>query len=139
MDKFEEKLNILRTLFNDALDYAELSHSSLFEADFLTNEKLAFSKLIAATTYLAEANSLFTQAKVFLSDNIDELGEPEEFLDTIFRFNVYNNEVLDNIRTNHSHQYSDIEFRNFLNSFRYSGQLLRIDDIDNKIDTLLQD
>lgn len=78
-------------------------------------------------SYLADANTKITSAKTVYILEYELLGAREEF-DTFFhKFTVFFNEVMTNASTGHSHQWSDIEFREFARAFRSLAGLMDID------------
>jgi hypothetical protein len=121
---FTIKKEILGKLFLDGFISAHYSHKTLFESVF---SKEHSHKLQVSLAYLNQAHTYFVNAEIYLSENISVFGERDELEDLIHRFSVFNKEVLDNVRTDHSHQWSDIEFRNFVDSFKTAASLLSID------------
>ncbi|KHS56200.1 hypothetical protein QX51_15365 [Terrisporobacter othiniensis] len=65
----------------------------------------AIAHLNQAHTYIHIANSLYIQHS--------EPGECSEFETAIHQFDVFNKEFLSSYSTNHSLQWTDIEFRKF--------------------------
>lgn len=106
-DNESELIENFKTLVRRAMLYAEHSH------EFIFDESVEDS---AAVAYLNIAASKFAAAESLYYARIDvlERGEAEE----IFRlFDVYMHEFLSNYRTDHSHQWSDIEFNQLKEAF----------------------
>ncbi|MDN6733897.1 MAG: hypothetical protein L0L58_10360 [Tetragenococcus koreensis] len=136
-DTFTEKKEILKSLFISGFFHSVNSHELLFKS--IDSENRKTEQLIAATTHLSEAHAIYTQINIFLTENIDILGEREELNENIQLFDVYNKEVLKNIASNHSHQWSDIEFRYFVESFKPVAELLEIPDGVSIVEEALKD
>lgn len=67
---------------------------------------------VIAGLHINKAISIMYSARSIYINNIDELEHND--VDTIFsKFDIFESEVLTNIRTNHSHQWSDIEYRQY--------------------------
>lgn len=122
---FISKKEFLGKLFLDGFISAHYSHNTLFENIFSENST---QKVPVALAYLTEAHTYFANAEIYLFENSSVLGERAEFDDLIHRFSVFNKELLNNACTDHSHQWTDIEFRNFVNSFKEVTSLLSIDE-----------
>ena len=122
----EHKITYLKKLFLDGFVSAIHSHKELFNSVFNDNDT---QKLTIALAYLNESHNYYVNAETLLTDNVELFDARSEFEDFFHCFHVYNKEVLTNIRTDHSHQWSDIEFRTFVESFKTVASLL---DIDNE-------
>lgn len=136
-DKLQEQKEFLRKFFHKAFMATKYSHELLFKSKDNQDSKRSFEQLISSTTFLSEAHSIYTQIEFYLQQNIDEIGERDEFYNNILRFSVYNDEVLENIRTDHSHQWSDIEFRSYVESFRTVAHSLDFKNPDELVDSTL--
>lgn len=100
-----------KTLVRNAMFYAQKAHDFIFD-DSCEN--------YVAGLYLNIAVSKFSSAEAMYYSCIDTLerGEAEE----IFRlFDVFANEFFTNIRTKHSHQWTDIEFERLKDAFDCSA------------------
>lgn len=114
MLNFEGYVNYLKRGFIEFFENIERADRSIFiKKDY--NMALSF---------LAQANSFVDSLKI-LSLLIEDLDR-SEFTEFIHKFNVYNNEVKNNIFTNHSQQWSDIEYRSLVESCEEVGRLLEI-------------
>lgn len=103
------KINYIKQIIYDALKSAEKSHSILFKDSFNKQNELI------ATTYLNKAISLISTAKAIYISNIEKLEKAE--VENIFHtFDVFESEFLENLSSNHSHQWTDIEFQKFKES-----------------------
>lgn len=121
----EHKRKYLNKLILKGFISAMHSHKELFKSVFRDDD---VQKLSIALAHLNEAQTYFTAAETLLVNNVELFGTRSEFDEFFHRFSVYNNEVLTNARTDHSHQWSDIEFRNFVKSFQTVAELLHIDE-----------
>lgn len=124
-ENFEQKKQTLSDLLIDGFNNAIYSHKLLFKSE-LDDEK-EFDKqndLMCALTYLNQAHTCFTNAYTFIALNDELLGGRQEFEKLLNQFTIFNTEFLTNVRTNHSHQWSDIEFRHLVDSFEASSVLL---------------
>ena len=100
-----------KNLVQNAMFYAQKAHDFVFD-DSCEN--------YVAGLYLNIAATKFSSAEAMYYSRIDilERAEAEE----IFRlFDVFMNEFLTNIRTDHSHQWTDIEFERLKEAFDSSA------------------
>lgn len=134
-----KKTETLSNLFLDGFIQANYCHKTLFKSEMTDNDQTKNLNLMCSLAYLTEAHTLFTTAKIFISENKDTLGCYLEFDNFIHQFFVFNKEVLDNIRTNHSHQWSDIEFRELAKAFRSLGNILDINNLENIVEKALNE
>lgn len=119
---FLRKKKYLGQLVLDGFQDATYCHRTLF--DTISSDESDFSLCL---TFLNRAHTYLVSAELLYMENIDLFGERNEFELLFHQFNIFNKEVLDNIRTNHSHQWSDIEFRAFVDAFKVAADLLSID------------
>lgn len=137
MDKdfeLEHKKEYLSKLVLNGFISAMHSHKELFKSVFKNDDN---QKLTVALTYLNEAHTYYVNAETLLADNVEIFDIRSEFEELFHRFSVYNKEVLTNARTDHSHQWSDIEFRAFVESFKVVSDLLNLDEEKYWIDQAL--
>lgn len=100
----------LTVLIKDAAIASVHAHSILFkEFDDSRNE-------IIAALYINKAISIMSAAKAVYICNIEKI-ENQEVEEIFNRFDVFESELLTNIATNHSHQWSDIEFNRYKDAF----------------------
>lgn len=99
-DKFNFLSEKLKVTVKSAMAYANRAHRLIF-TDSPIN--------IAIIGYINHAGSLIETAKSIYISNYDML-EHNDIEDFFHQFDVFIAEVLNNIATNHSHQWSDIEF-----------------------------
>ncbi|WP_063221101.1 hypothetical protein [Bacillus cereus] len=117
--KFDADKTLLKELLIDGYLAAQNAHKYIFEKK--TNVSMA---------YLTEANTFFTNARILYSQNLD-LESLEIDMETLFhRFRVFNNELLECVATDHSHQWTDIEF----NAFK--DEILKVTEIHDFITSL---
>lgn len=133
---FVAKKQILADLFIKGLISAHYAHKTIFESIYSDDQK---PPLAVALAYLTEAHNLFTTAETFYKDNEPIFGERSEISETIHKFQVFNKELLTNVRTEHSHQWTDIEFRAFVESFKTVSSLLQIENCDYWIEQSLKE
>lgn len=89
-----------KTLVRHAMVFAQKAHDFVFDDG--TSDIVAVSYLNIAASKFSAAESLYYARYELL-----ERHEAEE----LFRlFDVFMSELLNNVRTNHSHQWTDIEF-----------------------------
>lgn len=106
------KLLILSGYYN-----ARSAHSAIFP-DKGPNEN---SVIIG---YLAIANSYINAARAVYICN--EALSRQEFDEFFHAFSTFSDEVMSNISTNHSHQWSDIEFDRLEEAYRPVASLLGV-------------
>lgn len=110
-DKDLELIENFKTLMRHAMIYAEHSHEFIF--DDSVKDSVAVAYLNVAVSKFASAESLYYSRKDVLERN-----EAEEIFQL---FDTYMHEFLTNYRTNHSHQWTDIEFSHLKEVFDYSA------------------
>lgn len=104
--KTQELIKILVKYLKKALSSSKKFHELIFDDNKNTYKvNSAIAHLNQAHNYIHIANSLYLQHS--------EPGECSEFETTIHKFDVFNNEFLSSYSTNHSLQWTDIEFSNF--------------------------
>ncbi|WP_367387417.1 hypothetical protein ABZM97_09570 [Bacillus vallismortis] len=130
-----KKQHLKKLIFSGFIS-AMHSHKTLFKTVLSDNSTLDLSVALA---YLSEAHNYHVNAETFYLDNIELFGERSEIETLLQHFFVYNDEFLSNARTDHSHQWSDIEFRKFAESFKPAAELLNIKDIDYWVNQALSD
>ena len=100
-----------KNLMRNAMFYAQKAHDFVFD-DSCEN--------YVAGLYLNIAAAKFSSAEAMYYSRIDVLERAEA--EEIFRlFGVFMNEFLTNIRTDHSHQWTDIEFERLKEAFDCSA------------------
>lgn len=124
IEKFQE---ISRAFIVDVLHSVEASHEKAFEGERERNDLIAG---ILLNNAISAANSLKT---LYYQNPNFEHDEFEAFFNG---FNVYKQELLRNIKTGHSHQWTDIEFRLFIEKAIPLTQLLNMDMSDKLSDHL---
>lgn len=106
-----EMIEIFKSFVTSAMQYAIKSHETLFNEDCDISVSLA---------YLNAAISRFSSAEALYYAQFDKL-EREEAEDLFHQFNVYTDEFLTNVETDHSHQWTDIEFNKLNDIFESSA------------------
>lgn len=106
-----ELIETFKRFVASAMRYAIKSHDALFK------EKCDIS---ISLTYLNASISRFSSAEALYYAQYDILqrGEAEELF---HQFKVYANEFLTNVETDHSHQWTDIEFNKLHDIFDSSA------------------
>lgn len=103
------KIEYIKQTLRYALLTSTEAHKILFK-----NSNNKQNELIA-TTYLNKAISLISTAKAIYISNIEELESYD--VEHIFNtFDIFESEFLTNLSTDHSHQWTDIEFERFKDS-----------------------
>ena len=118
--ELEDFKSVIKPLIYECLSSAKDSHDIAF------GDNREIDDLLAGI-FLNDATSHINSAKIFYYQNPD-FGH-QEFDEFFNRYDIYRGEILDNIRTKHSHQWTDIEYRSFLEAAKPLADL-----IDLKID-----
>lgn len=106
-----ELIDTFKTLVRRAMSYAQHAHDFIFDEN--VDNAVALSYLNVSASKFAAAESLY-----YARYKILQRGEAEE----LFRlFDVFMSELLTNVRTDHSHQWTDIEFNNLKDVFDSSA------------------
>ncbi|AGN89358.1 hypothetical protein ABNC92_20850 [Paenibacillus larvae] len=79
--------------------------------------------------HLSIASSYINSAKSIYACNLDRLGRPE-FDDFFHCFNTFIKEAMNCIRTDHSHQWTSIEYERMKEEFKGVALLLGIEGIE---------
>lgn len=136
---FESKKDMLSQLVLNGFWAADYAHKTLFKSVFAEEQSITQEKLTCSLAYLTEAHSTFLAIKIFVFENENLFGDRYEFQELLHQFTTFNNEVLTNVRTNHSHQWSDIEFRTFVEKFKDVAGLLEIENYQDLVDRALKE
>ncbi|MTN81034.1 hypothetical protein GMB34_07220 [Turicibacter sanguinis] len=92
---------------------AKKAHDYIFQEEL--PPRLKQNQEIIAGILLNKAIASYNSLHSFYYCNIEDCKD-ERIEDTLFRFDCFANEVLTNISTDHSHQWSNIEFERFKKS-----------------------
>ena len=111
MDKELEYIENFKSLMRVAMHYAHKAHDFIFDS--------SVDDLIAVS-YLNVAISKFSSAEAFYYSQFEFLKR-QEAEDIFHLFDTFANELLSNVRTEHSHQWTDIEFERLREAFDYSA------------------
>lgn len=114
----KEFQEIAKSFVIDIIYSAKESHEKAFEGERERNDLIAGIILNNAISANNSLKVLYYQNPSF---------EHTEFEEFFIGFDVYKRELLNNIRTNHSHQWTDIEFRSFIEKAIPLTQLLRME------------
>ena len=108
-----QQIEFIKKTISEALETSRTCNNILFKNSIdKTNE-------LIASTYLNKAISLISSVKSVYYSNIAEL-ENSQVEGILFQFNIYSSEFLKNLSTDHSHQWTSIEFERLeelVNSF----------------------
>jgi len=96
---------------------SEAAHSAIFHEDGSKENSIIIGYLAIANSYINAARS------VYICN--EELCRPE-FNDFFNEFHFLSDEVMNNISTGHSHQWSDIHFQRFKESYELVASLLGV-------------
>lgn len=108
-DKYFRLIELIKQ--NLALGYFEAKHCH--ETLFIDNSN--FETEQKSLIYLNRSARYMDLAYSIYQNNLEELENSS--IENVFHlFNVFYNEATTNIATNHSHQWSDIEFRRYKDS-----------------------
>ena len=95
-----ELIETFKRFVTSAMQYAIKSHDTLFKEE---------CDISISLTYLNASISRFSSAEALYYAQYDIL-QREEAEELFYQFKVYANEFLTNVETDHSHQWTDIEF-----------------------------
>ena len=107
--------SVIKPLIYDGLSSAKNSHDIAF------GDNREIDDLLAGV-FLNDATSHINSAKIFYIQNPD-FGH-YEFDDFFNKYDTYRGEILNNIRTKHSHQWTDIEYLSFLEAAKPLADLI---------------
>ncbi len=106
-----EPIETFKQFVASAMQYAIKSHDNLFKENYDISISLA---------YLNASISRFSSAEALYYAQYDILQRKEA--EKLFhQFKVYANEFLNNVETDHSHQWTDIEFNKLSDIFDSSA------------------
>lgn len=111
LERFELLTGELRQLIQLAYFDAKEAHSLIFKEEL--------RKQIGALAYLNKAVAGIMAAKSLYFSNFDILAH-NDIEDVFNAFDTFSNEILSNFSTDHSHQWTDIEFSNFVKELQSS-------------------
>lgn len=134
--EFQQFKNVLSNLYFDGFRSAYNAHETLFSIEFDTTDSRRQELISCSLAFLSEAYTTFQNIRIL---TITEDEDRSEFEDCYNQFSTFNNEMLNNVKTDHSHQWTDIEFREFANAFKVVKDLLNIEHADhwlNKVEGL---
>ena len=105
-----ELIEVFKSFIVSAMHYASKSHEVIFQEN---------ADISVALAYLNASMSRFSSAEALYYVQYDILVRREA--EGIFhQFKVYFNEFLTNVETDHSHQWTDIEFNSLQDLFESS-------------------
>ena len=104
-------IDALKSLAFSSRNSAKKAHDAIFGDD----ER----KELLCCMYLNDAISNMVGAKAIYYSKLESL-EHHDIEEMFNRFNEFSREVFTNISTEHSHQWSDIEYRHFVDAYENS-------------------
>ena len=111
LNRIEQIKQLIKSLYFDS----KKAHDYLFEDNLSTIEDTTHE--IIAGILLNKANSTFSCLHTFYYCNFEDVCD-NRVEDILFRFQIFSKEFLENISTNHSHQWTNIEFDRFEESVK---------------------
>lgn len=109
----------VKSLVFDGLYNAFEAHRILFKKSNNNNS------IASSLSYLSDAYSCFKTLSLIME--FDETYKRQEFTDCLNQFNIFHRELMRNVRDDHSHQWTDIEFEALLTKSQLICNLLDID------------
>lgn len=106
-----ELVETFKEFLESAMHYADQAHESLFSKN--TNISIALAYLNAAVSHFSAAEALY-----YAQYDVLNRAEAE---DIFYQFKVYSKEFFTNVATDHSHQWTDIEFNRLKDIFESSA------------------
>lgn len=106
-----EHFSNLKSLVTRGMFQAIKSHREVFKNN--PNIPVALAHLSLAGSYFSAAESLYCSRLDFYQD--------PDLPDIFLRFTVFCDELLKNVETDHSHQWTDIEFQKLRETFMSSA------------------
>lgn len=109
MENNEKQLEFITNTLKQAYLAAKTCHDLVFK------DGERHIQDFKASIYLSQAVSLMSSCKSVYYSNFEFLAN-NELEDIFFRFDVFVREISNNISTDHSHQWTDIEFESYKNT-----------------------
>ena len=110
--EYDNKIESIKSLIREAVWAAKDCHEILFRdednVENKINEIIAAAHLNKAISFMAAAKSLYISSYEILANN-----EVEKLF---AEFSAFESEFLQNLRTDHSHQWTDIQFQRFMDA-----------------------
>lgn len=131
--EFQQFKNVLSNLYFDGFRSAYNAHETLFSIEFDTTDSRRQELISCSLAFLSEAYTTFQNIRIL---TITEDEDRSEFEDCYNQFSTFNNEMLNNVKTDHSHQWTDIEFLEFTRKFIEVKNLLQLDRTDYLIEKI---
>ena len=111
----QDVLQEFRTQILDGYHNAKQAHSEIFSGR--KNCSVIIGHLSIASSHINAARAIYV---------CNEVLTHYEFDPFFHAFSTFSDEVMTNIRTDHSHQWSDIEFQRFHDSYQDVASLLGV-------------
>lgn len=111
-----EKTKEILSFYTKKASYSTMKfHELIFDDEVNFSKNINVKKLNSALLHLNQGLTYINLANLHYLQYC-ETGECTEFEDTVYKFNVLNNEFLTSYSTNHSLQWTDIEYNAFKES-----------------------
>ena len=127
---------VISNLYFSGFKNAYKAHETIFSIDFDETESRNQELISCSLAFLTQAYTNFQNIRIL---TLLEDEDSDEFEHCYNEFITFNNEMMNNVKTNHSHQWTDIEFREVANAFKVVKDLLNIEHADhwlNKVEGL---
>lgn len=131
--KFEQFKDALSDFFFNGFKNAYEAHETIFSIEFDTKSARKQELISCSLAFLSEAYANFQSINLLIKI---EDQERSEFEACYRQFITFNDELINNIKTDHSHQWTDIEFLEFTRKFIEVKNLLQLDRTDYLIEKI---
>ncbi|AOP13622.1 hypothetical protein BL1202_00653 [Bacillus licheniformis] len=126
MDKtFPDTIKAMRTHLINGMHAAEKSYTTLKNSGLISKLKISDDRRITITlAHLNQANIFITAAQTVYQ--LETPGENQEIERFFHQFQVFNDELLDSISTDHSDQWTGIEFRELVKNYNELPEIFEL-------------
>ncbi|GEQ22247.1 hypothetical protein CBU02nite_27530 [Clostridium butyricum] len=109
MTNSQKQVEVVKKLLKDTFNASAKANEILFKNYLNKHDEFI------ASIFLNKAIAIVASCKAIYYSNLENLEDDR--VENIFsKFDIFNNEFLNNISTGHSHQWTDIEFNSFKDS-----------------------
>lgn len=109
------------------------AYETIFSIDFDEKEPRKQELISCSLAFLTQAYTDFQNIRIL---TLLENEERDEFECCYNKFITFKKEMMNNVKTNHSHQWTDIEFLEFAKAFKDVNNLLNIEQADYWLEKL---
>ncbi|TYS10739.1 hypothetical protein FZC70_05470 [Bacillus subtilis] len=125
---FPDTIKAMRTHLISGMYAAEKSYKTLKNSGVVSKLKISDDRRITiALAHLNQANTFITASQTVYQ--LETPGESQEIERFFHQFNEFNNELLDSISTNHSDQWTGIEFSELVETYNELPEILNLNRI----------